>query len=1073
MADLESVLTPEGSSSQWLQGGRGCMLLFLAVGGLYAAGAELAWRMFGAGDIGLAFFPPAGVTLAALIVLPRRRWPWVIAAIVVAEVVVDRAHGLSFSVAGRYALANTLEPLVGSLVMRWMSGGPSDVRRRRGMVEFLLGGVVAGPLAGGLIGASINSTNLVGWLEAALHWSAGDGVGVLAVGGPVLALRGVAWRTGRWRSVEAIAVTAGIVAVSVLSFWVWAVPPGILVLPALAWTAFRFEVPGVALAGFVMASIANLGTATGRGPFASTDVSSQAQLGLTQLFLATTILVAWFLAIETSERAAAVENSLRETYARQQAESLADLGQLSAALVQVVVPLDVARVVAGFVEDHFGAPFALVNLLDPVTNRFRPSALHEPPPAIAAEVSRWNIDAATPGPHAMRIGEPVWIASHDELVARYPAMRSLAAVQQLHSLGALPLVGSDRPVGYLIVARHHDRPFDEPERAVLTAVASIASQAVDRAALFEAETRARHRAEILGEHANRLAAAILPRDVAIVTATTVYDALLPDGHGIARRDGDTVLLYFVDGIGDALERKWQRSPLSLDTPLHEAIRTGRITELHGHEGRARRYSAEVVAAMSSFESLIYWPLPNGTGAIGVGFTNERRLPDLDRHLLGAIAAQHAEALQRAVLHEQVRRRSVQTEAMQELATMLAAATAPEQMANVIVGHAHRTLGAGYAQLGLVDRQRQVIVMYHGQGLNDLARDAWPSAPLDAPIPLVAAVAQRRPVVLNTRDQLAAEFPAVLAASEMSGFESVATVPIISPSDEIVVGTLSLAWEPAYSATPDMVDAIEDIARRLAGALDRAAHSQRLARLAEQEHETATRLQRALLPARFAIHQKIQFAARYVPSDEGLLVGGDWYETVALPDGRLAIAVGDIVGHGLEAAATMGQMRTAFAALAARCATPADLLTQLDRFAHTADAKMSTMAIAYLDPITGDLRHVSAGHPPILHVPAEGDAHYLDGGRSWPLAIDTAKPRPSEAHTVLTPGDMLVAYTDGLIERRGESLDHGLERLRHLGNTNRRSNPDHLCDALLVALVDQLPPQDDVIVLVARLGSSKV
>ena len=238
-----------------------------------------------------------------------------------------------------------------------------------------------------------------------------------------------------------------------------------------------------------------------------------------------------------------------------------------------------------------------------------------------------------------------------------------------------------------------------------------------------------------------------------------------------------------------------------------------------------------------------------------------------------------------------------------------------------------------------------------------------------------------------------------------------------------------------------------------------------------EHDVAVRLQRALLPERLVRDEHVALAATYRPSDERLVVGGDWYETLALPGGRIGVAVGDVVGHGLEAAAAMGQLRTAVAALAPDCASPVELLEQLDDFAQGSSAMLfSTACFAALDPATGAVLHASAGHPPVLLIEADGSCRFLEEGRSWPLCA-VAEPRGAHGCAELGPGATLLLYSDGLIERRGEEIDEGLERLQLAARALHPLDVEELCAALVAELLGGRPVQDDVVVVALRLQAT--
>ena len=191
---------------------------------------------------------------------------------------------------------------------------------------------------------------------------------------------------------------------------------------------------------------------------------------------------------------------------------------------------------------------------------------------------------------------------------------------------------------------------------------------------------------------------------------------------------------------------------------------------------------------------------------------------------------------------------------------------------------------------------------------------------------------------------------------------------------------------------------------------------------DQQRETALTLQRAILgPSRLPTG----FAVRYEPATRPLEVGGDWYDIVELPDGRIGIMVGDCVGHDLSAATVMGQLRSACRALLLQDASASQALTAMDRFASfVPGAECATVFCGILDPATGQLTYSSAAHPPGIVVHPEGRIVLLDGGRSLPLAIRQDAGR-TEAGYVLPPRSTLLLYTDGLVERRGRPLTDGI------------------------------------------------
>jgi len=248
---------------------------------------------------------------------------------------------------------------------------------------------------------------------------------------------------------------------------------------------------------------------------------------------------------------------------------------------------------------------------------------------------------------------------------------------------------------------------------------------------------------------------------------------------------------------------------------------------------------------------------------------------------------------------------------------------------------------------------------------------------------------------------------------------------------------------------------------------RAEEEQRAQR--DAEHRIAVHLQRSLLPREVLRDPRIEIAARWEASGPLLQVGGDWYESFALDEHRVVLAVGDVVGHGVEAAAAMGRLRTAMAALAPYADDPGDLLHRLDVFgAEHGGPNFVTLLVTITDLRDGRMRFASAGHPPFLILPAQGPARWQDAGLSPPLLGDRRRPRPV-GEVRLSAGDAVVLYSDGLVERRNEAIDHGLDRLRTHAVALADRPADEVCDGLLAAMREDGGWRDDVIVVVARLG----
>lgn len=297
-------------------------------------------------------------------------------------------------------------------------------------------------------------------------------------------------------------------------------------------------------------------------------------------------------------------------------------------------------------------------------------------------------------------------------------------------------------------------------------------------------------------------------------------------------------------------------------------------------------------------------------------------------------------------------------------------------------------------------------------------------------------------------------------------------PPPAPDADVVVVSLAVRGRPVGTLTVartrerrpfdgDERLYAQDVADRSAMSIDNE-------RLYEQEQETALVLQRSMLAGEQPSTDGIELAVSYRPTPGELeLAGGDWYDAVARPDGRLVLVVGDVVGHGLPAATAMGQLRSAGRALALTVQDPGDLLVHLDAFAErTPGAASATVVCVVADPASGELRYACAGHPPPLTLWPGERPRFLGDGRSVPLATFPAPARAS-ARATLPAGALLLLYSDGLVERRGETLDDGLARLSDAIAGLGAVEPAMLAEQIAPIVLGDVRQRDDIAVLVAR------
>jgi serine phosphatase RsbU (regulator of sigma subunit) len=243
------------------------------------------------------------------------------------------------------------------------------------------------------------------------------------------------------------------------------------------------------------------------------------------------------------------------------------------------------------------------------------------------------------------------------------------------------------------------------------------------------------------------------------------------------------------------------------------------------------------------------------------------------------------------------------------------------------------------------------------------------------------------------------------------------------------------------------------------------HLSREEERARRTHEIAEALQRRLLPDRIPQIPDLALAARYVPATADMEVGGDWYDVIQIRGGLIGLAIGDVAGHGPQAAATMGQLRIALRAYALQDPSPVSVMSSLQQLVSQLPLEMATLIYLLFDPSTGRLRFTNAGHPPPL-VFGGGEGSYLEGPLSPPLGV-TADADFAEDSRTLRSGATLLLYTDGLIERRSESIQAGLDRLLRVAAEHGGSEIDDLCDHILASLIEPDHVADDIALVAMR------
>jgi sigma-B regulation protein RsbU (phosphoserine phosphatase) len=284
------------------------------------------------------------------------------------------------------------------------------------------------------------------------------------------------------------------------------------------------------------------------------------------------------------------------------------------------------------------------------------------------------------------------------------------------------------------------------------------------------------------------------------------------------------------------------------------------------------------------------------------------------------------------------------------------------------------------------------------------------------------------------------------------------VPLLASNS--VLGVLHVGRLERRPFTDHDVELLQVVADRVSAAVETRQHA--------VERAAAVLLERSLLPPRRPNVPGLGFATRYVAAEERT-VGGDWYDFFILPSGQLWIVVGDVAGHGLAAAVVMGRIRSALRAYSMVEPLPERVLDLVDRkVSHFEIGTFATVACAVMDPPYDTMTVAVAGHPlPVVAEPGR-PAYFVDVEISPPVGTNLASRPRSSTTLTLAPGAVVALYTDGLVERRGESLDVGFERLR---TATAVGPPDVVAREIMHQLVGGIVPRDDIaLVVVARTGA---
>lgn len=402
----------------------------------------------------------------------------------------------------------------------------------------------------------------------------------------------------------------------------------------------------------------------------------------------------------------------------------------------------------------------------------------------------------------------------------------------------------------------------------------------------------------------------------------------------------------------------------------------------------------------------------------------------------------------------------------QLAAALAGASTPVDVAVAVAEEGAAAAGASFANLAVVGRDGRAWLI-HAPTLELSTAERWSTLDLEQSTPITDAITRGAPVLLGRFEDIAARYAWLAEDTKTARLEATASLPLAS-ADGDALGAMGLGWATPQSFTDEEVRRLAAIAEVVAAALDRtASHELEIEREQAREAEDAQLLQDVFLPRTLPTVAALEIAAVYLPAREAAM-GGDWYDVFEHADATTMLVIGDVAGHGLQAAAVMAHLRNAVRAYAVTDDAPAAVMNNLNRMLCRFEPDETATAVVMMwDPTSRTLRWTSAGHLPMLRCrPDEVD--YIETATASPLLGADPDARYTEQSKTMRPDTTVLAFTDGLVEY-DRNADVGLAALREMVATVDDLAPGPLCDAVLQWRIDLGALEDDICVLAIRVA----
>jgi hypothetical protein len=396
------------------------------------------------------------------------------------------------------------------------------------------------------------------------------------------------------------------------------------------------------------------------------------------------------------------------------------------------------------------------------------------------------------------------------------------------------------------------------------------------------------------------------------------------------------------------------------------------------------------------------------------------------------------------------------------AERIAALAAMRGVVDVIVADAPATLDATLVSFALPDQERSQLWVTRSIAdgvVEPIAEDLRTGEPT----PIMDAYRSAAPVWITEPAAFDDRYPAVAQVAHDAHIASMVAVPLVRGVGE-PIGALAAGWRDGVQVDDALRSMVSTVAQLCTQTIQRAM-------LTDSEHRLIAGLQDRLVGQPPTLRH-LDIDVRYQPAaDVGM--GGDWYEAIESPDGQVTVVLGDVSGHGVEAVADMARARTLIGSLVRQGSDLGAVLHQVDQLLGREQPVMATVVLVHIDPWAGVVRHTSAGHPPVALRLPDGDVVLAEGSRQPLLGADLVHGPIEPEELEFPPGAVAVVYSDGLIERRGEDLDAGLDRLARTLRDAPRGPAHEIADHLLREMLAESEELDDTALVVIRRGMSLV